>query len=301
MSISGKTLVLVVGAPKAGTFSLYQHFANHEEVQVSRWKEPNYFVEAEFNAEGMKYIDSDRDYIRQFDVKSSTRVILEASPSYLRCPKSPGKILSFAKKHRLSGIKIIISLRDPVDRAFSNWMMDVRQGHQVKDFKSAFFEDYESHCGRDKMLIQYEYFRAGLYFEDVNNYINSFGHENVFVIGSKRLKEYPLSSLNELERFIGIRKSEYIFGAAVNDARIPRNRVINYLYYNNVLRRAQRFILNDVAKDYIRRLLFRRDKRKISSFLTTYEIDQIYSCYRNDFENLRSRFGPEVIYWGQDE
>lgn len=299
-----KTLVLVVGAPKAGTFTIYNSFSRHPQVCVSKMKEPNYFVDAHFNAEGMKRVDNESDYIKQYRHWRSKQFFLEASPSYLRCPKSPEKIASFCFKFGIENIRIIVALRDPVERAFSNWMMDVRQGHQKEGFKEAFLKDYEKGLSRKKNFIQYEYFRSGIYYGDIKRYQKWFGAENVMIISVRSLKKSFSKVFREIENFVGlnhVNNFDEISVHASNEARVPEGRVVECLYNNRILRKIQRLILNDSAKEFIRSRLFKPDPRTICDFLSDAEIKDIYSFYKEDHDLLLNEFGNDIVYWQINE
>lgn len=296
MPFSDKTLVLAVGAPKAATFSLYEHFRHHPDICVSKWKEPNFFVEADFNAEGMRRVTTKPEYLAQFTPTVRQNVFFEASPSYLRCSKSPQLIADFARTESLREVKIIVFLRDPIKRAFSNWLMDKRQGHQPLPFIEAFEQDRRRDHATEPMLIEHEYYRSSLYAADIGAFRDTFGAQNVVV----KVIDQPQTTLDHhicsIEAELGL--SYHQPGErASNVASLPKNRVVRYLYDNRALRRLQRKVLSDSSKEFLRKLTFKPDKTQINDLLTPTEISAIAACFSADRELLTAQEGLNLEHW----
>ena len=134
---------IVLGAAKAGTTALYHYLGQHPEVCMSRTKETNFLAlkddPLDFRGPG------DRDYITRFSVTTldgyrdqfrgcgAKPAIGEASPLYLYSPKAPGLIGEV-----VPDAKLIVILRNPIDRAYSAFLHLVRDGREtVLDFGEA--------------------------------------------------------------------------------------------------------------------------------------------------------------------
>lgn len=294
MPSSDRVLALVVGAPRAGTFSLYEYFANHPQVSVSASKEPNYFFDGVINAEGMRRITTDRQYLQQFAPVASQNVLLEASPAYLRCTSSPHLIAGFAARHGF-GIKIVVMLRDPLARAFSNWMLDRRQGHQRAGFALAFAADQARDHAREPTRIQYEYYRSGVYSADIAAYRAMFGAENVLaqvVDDPDRPRDAVAQSV---AHFLGVSHIPLPRGD-INTTLRPRNRLVQLIYGNRTLRRLQRDILTDSAKERLRNLMFSTDTTRPRDVADADTLAGIAASYRNDRAALAAQ-GFTVDHW----
>jgi len=123
----------IVGAPRAGTTSLYFYLKQVPEVYLSPVKEPNYFSIRVIPADHyLLPIRNKSNYLRLFEGVKDEIVIGEASPSYLEDPEAP-KLIHQVVPHA----KIIILLRDPVERAFSHYLMMVSQGYEKLSFREA--------------------------------------------------------------------------------------------------------------------------------------------------------------------
>ena len=114
----------IVGAPKAGTTSLYYYLNEHPEIEMSTQKETDFFSDSAIQKQGLYYgknrIDTLEKYHNLFPTTQEKKYG-EASVSYLFYEDVPEKIKAYNSKG-----KIIIMLRNLVDRAFSHYLMDYR-------------------------------------------------------------------------------------------------------------------------------------------------------------------------------
>ena len=164
----------IVGAPRAGTTSLYFYLKQVPEVYLSPVKEPNYFSIRVIPADHyLLPIRNKSNYLRLFEGVKDEIAIGEASPSYLEDPEAP-KLIHQVAPHA----KIIILLRDPVERAFSHYLMMVSQGYEKLSFREA-IEQILSKKSRGEFR---HYLTPGLYSEQIKRYINIFGNEKVKIL-----------------------------------------------------------------------------------------------------------------------
>ncbi len=121
---------IVVGAAKAGTTALYWYLSEHPSIAMSSVKETNYFAYGLDESGALLYGDPDlhrfpittlAEYEALFAGADAGMAIGEASPIYLECPEAAGRI-----RHQLPDARIICGLRDPVDRAYSDYLMYLR-------------------------------------------------------------------------------------------------------------------------------------------------------------------------------
>ena len=124
---------IIAGVAKAGTTSIYRYLGEHPEVGLSRKKELNFFAfeDARIRAAWphLLYPATTWDeYLASFPA-TDVRIVGEASPIYFESELAPAAISA-----RLPQVKIIISLRSPVERAYSGYLMHVRDGEpQLSD------------------------------------------------------------------------------------------------------------------------------------------------------------------------
>jgi len=214
----------IVGAPKAGTTSLYYYLDQHPEIYMSPIKEPNYFSaeirEENCDAEtrqGMVrdtrslrvYLDgpmhekrfggivSDwEDYLRLFAKANGQIALGEASVCNLWSPTASERIAA-----RIPDPKIIVMLRDPADRAFSQYLHGVAHGAIHWSFREHIERSLRDHS--HKFSVHYPFLEFGLYSSQVSRYLEKFG-KNVWIGFHEDFKNHPLNLYQEICRFLGV-------------------------------------------------------------------------------------------------
>lgn len=172
---------IVIGAQKAGTTSIYKVLSKHPEVQMASQEEVSFFDnEARFQ-KGLSF------YSSHFSDVEPGRIQGEVSPLYLCYEKSPKRIADV-----LPEVKLIASLRNPVDRAFSAWRMQVTKGSETRPFLKAVREE--------AMYIEY-----GRYYQQLMRYFDFFPSEQIRILPFDVLKSDPQTFYADLFKFIGIK------------------------------------------------------------------------------------------------
>jgi hypothetical protein len=190
----------LVGAAKAGTTSIYAHLSEHPEVFFPTVKEPHFFTQVRPAPDQRFLIEavSKRSaYLRLYARAASHQVIGDASPSYLWHPEVPQRI-----KAEVPQAKIGIILRDPVERAYSHYLMDYREGAQNRPFHEALLHDMKR---ADKGWgVSYLYYELGLYAEQVQRYLQTFAAERVKILIFDDFRRDPRGTLREIADFLAI-------------------------------------------------------------------------------------------------
>src|SRR4030095_16894354 len=234
----------IVGAPKAGTTSLYHYLKRHPEVFMSPVKEPNFFSYDETIKQNLyhkeKGVGTMEEYLRLFEnANGHHKVIGEASVSYLFYPSVPHKI-----KELVPDAKIIMSLRNPVDRAFSHYYMEYKLGY-VDIPLEQIIERKTTHRNGD--LYYQQYIELGLYTEQVKRYFDVFGRDNVRVFIYDDIAENVEKMILSLFDFLTIDKSIIPeLEERYNTYSLPRNKLFRLIYSQKKLRTlARKFIPAD--------------------------------------------------------
>ena len=136
-------------------------------------------------------------YLSLYREVKNERAIGEASASYLWDVQSPKMIHEV-----VPGAHIIIILRDPIDRAFSQCMMSIRQREETLPFYDAIVKDY----GRsDKGYFHsHLYVDLGLYAKQVKRYLDTFGPKNVKILIFEEFVKDTQAYVNDVLRFLGL-------------------------------------------------------------------------------------------------
>lgn len=287
-----KRFFFIVGAPKAGTYSLYEYLRQHSRVCMSTVKEPTFFVKAIDNApEGgpRKRVPSTlEEYLRLFDTRKTYDWRGEATPCYLRCKESPHMIWRFC-----NAAKIIITLREPVDRAFSNWKMDRRFGIQEKPFVEAFYADM--HSQHTTTRLQFEYYKASLYAKDVQTYYDVFGPENVQVHLLEDLKSNPQELVSSIQRFLGVQTEPLRLNRIANEGKLPRNSLFDAVYRSQMVHRYIKPCLPRKLRKKSRQIIFSGPPDRTSLDSSTRVA--LNSFFHEDIQKLGSLINRDLSHW----
>ena len=184
---------------------MYEYLSAHSRVFMSPVKEPHYFSGVVQRAQTTSYgawIDSEETYLALFKDAAGYPVVGEASTSYLWAAETPENITAMSPEAR-----IIVLLRDPVARAYSHYLMDVRANRQPLPFYEALREDYDRpHKG---WHISNLYVELGLYHQQLARYQETFAPDKLLVLLFDALRDEPQATLKQTARFLNIDEDEF--------------------------------------------------------------------------------------------
>ena len=122
---------LIVGAAKCGTTSLYRYLSQHPDIFMPEWKELSLFIGDPFGP--IHKVKKPYYYRKVFSKVKNQTAVGEASTTYLFDAAAP-KII----KEQLGAIRIIITLRDPVNMSYSLYNHQLRkEGETIENFEEA--------------------------------------------------------------------------------------------------------------------------------------------------------------------
>ncbi|WP_375238370.1 sulfotransferase [Aurantibacter sp.] len=244
---------LIVGAPKAGTTSLHYYLSNHPEVYMSTPKDTGVFL----NLAKIKEYRGEEDirppkgnfptiesFFKIFENKKENQIAGEASIGNLYFHK---EVIPLIKEH-LGDVKIIISLRDPIARAFSAYAMQVRDSREHLSFSDSLEKEEE----RKKRNFEYIwYFRScSMYYDQVKAYKDNFS--DVKVVISEDFYIDKDKYINDIFEFLNVSKNLQLdLETNLNQSGVPKNRQLHkWLVMKNKFR-AVRLILPRNLRIYI--------------------------------------------------
>ena len=158
--------LFVVGAAKSGTTSLWTHLDAHPDIFMSRPKEPHFFSRG--GHPGLPVVKDPDAYAKLFVEGVGRRYRGDASPSYLWDAESPKRIRESAPQAR-----ILISLRDPVERAYSNYLGHMRMSLDKRTFSQAVHDELADR-DVDLAATPAPHVARGFYDEQVARYLETF-------------------------------------------------------------------------------------------------------------------------------
>ena len=280
----------IVGAPKSGTTSLYHYLNEHPHVEMSSQKEPDYFSDREIHEQGMYYgknrINTIDLYEDLFDQKKGV-VYGESSVSYLFYENVPENLKSYN-----SNAKIIIMLRNPIDRAFSHYLMDYRLG-----LVSDSFEDIINKKSNHKKahLFYQQYIEVSEYSKQIQRYFKVFDKGNILIVDYDNFKIDVAGTVNEVYHFLNI-STEFVadVNTQYNTFTLPKNKGIRLVYSFVFLRKTLTFIFPKSLVKIIRRFLFKTDKKPKLLKETRNQLKQFFS---DDVRRLSGLLAQDFSKW----
>lgn len=207
---------LIIGAQKAGTTSLASYLAAHPCVAPAKRKEIHFFDLAYEN--GVDWYRSQFPTSRKVRLKALFRgrplLSGDATPYYLRDPRAPSRAHNVVPKAR-----IIVMLRDPVDRAYSHYHHEIRLGRESLSFEEAVAAEESRIAGEGQRLLRdpryvsenyahFTYLKRGLYAEQIRAWLEYFPCEQVLILSSEQMFENPAEEYRRVLRFLRLPKLE---------------------------------------------------------------------------------------------
>lgn len=196
---------LIVGAAKAGTTAIASYLAQHPQVYMSPIKEPKFisshFVKFPLRGPGDDFVEGFTvkrfgEYRGLFRRAYRERAVGEASVENLYFYRRAIPVI----KRVLGDVKIIIVLRNPVERAFSAYKMMVRDGREALSFEEALREEPERMRSNWEYLWFYQ--DVGRYYHQVKAYLHAFSNVRVFLFEDFR-RDAPVF-MRSVYRFLGV-------------------------------------------------------------------------------------------------
>jgi hypothetical protein len=213
------------GAQKAGTTTLHNILKQHPDIFLPNLKEAHFFdIEDRYKKGILWWIDN------FFYNYSGQKAIGAITPAYLYFEKIPERILN----HLGSNIKLIFMLRNPVDRAYSNYWMAYNRGYETETFKEAI--DLES--SRLKIdefhRLNFSYIDRGLYAKQIKRYIKLFPEKNMFyVIFETDFLRNREELIGKLLNFLGVESNVKLdIGIKSNPSSLPKIKFVRGLLYD---------------------------------------------------------------------
>jgi len=285
---------IVIGAAKAGTTALYWYLAEHPQVFMSPMKETNFFAYGLDDRGRPLYGDPElhrfpirslAEYAALFADAGDAIAIGEASPIYLECPQAADRI-----RERLPAARIACCLREPVDRAYSDYLMYLRsRGRRLdpeRDLSaSATWARPDSHW----MLI-------GRYHEALSRYYEAFPRDRIHVFLFDDLKRDPAGVVRALYGFLGVDPGFVPdLETPHNVGGVPASMTLERLFTSKRIRAAVESLIPKATVDRIRRLRTRNLRRPPA--LPAELRGELIRYFRDDIAATSELIGRSLDHW----
>lgn len=203
---------IVIGGQRCGTTSLFDYLSIHPGVRPAFRKEIHYF--------DMHFDRGESWYRSHFALSRSIKPGVttgDATPNYLVYPTAPERARAIAPN-----TKLVVLLRDPVERTHSSWRLNCRQGWEKRSFDQAIDEEFSQmesvttaieplptdREGSRREKLRYAYLLKSQYAEHIERWLSFYPRDQLLVLQSEHLFSSPEKPLNQLTEFLEIGKGD---------------------------------------------------------------------------------------------
>lgn len=278
----------LAGVPKAGTTSLFRYLSQHPDIAPSRDKE-TYLLNRAWDEIGDPEAakeEAEGWYEELFARAGDAPVRLEGTPGYFAHPDVAERVRDVAPEAR-----VIVSLRDPVERAFSEYLMNRREGVWERPLAEMVEDELDAGPeNRPSGLLW-----TGFYATHLDRWRETLGEDRVLVVLLEDLKEDPQATLERVAGFLGVDPApmrEVDTDTQHNPYREPRNPLAAWLLDSTAVRRAARALVPEPLRIVLgeRVLSTQPDKPEMDPAVRR----RLRELYAPEMDRLEQRLGREV-------
>jgi len=200
---------IIIGEQRCGTTSMYDHLIQHPQIMPTLRKEIHFFDNHyNFGLNMYRAFFPTNEEMQKNLQKNGKSITGEASPNYLSHPLVPKRL-----KENLSNVKLIAMLRNPVVRAYSQFQMMKKTGHETLSFEEAI--EYEKHVIKEGKITwknqhrifndtHHPYLMRGIYVNNLKRWLEIFPRNQILIIKSEDFKSNKTEILNETLEFLNV-------------------------------------------------------------------------------------------------
>lgn len=280
---------IVIGVAKAGTTSIYRYLDQHPEIYMCPEKGTNFFGYEDardwrWHDEGdpplLRHfkVTTLEEYEAFFDGVTGERAVGEVAPQYFRCPTAAQRI-----RETIPEVRLVASLRNPADRAFSGFLMRTRRGEEVGD----------AHA---ELTPQSSHVREGFYYRRMKRYFDAFEKDRIKIYLFEEFRRNPADLVRDLCGFLEV-DTEFAPDTTVrhNPANVPKNAALNRILYHPAVIRGVKTVLPARLQATAKRL-----RQRNLSPAPTFPADlraELLDLYREDILRLEELIGRDLSSW----
>lgn len=272
------------GAQKSGTSYLFNLLKQHEEICFSRFKELHFFTWEKTYERGIE------DFHSKFTPNEKTRYIADFTPMYLTDPRALAKI----SRHFKNNVKMIVLLRDPIKRGFSQYNMKANKGKEKRKFHSI----VESET-KDKNIMK-SITGRGLYSVQLDNLFKYFDREQVYIKSFEDFINDKEGTIDEILAFLKLENKYPVnYDVFQNSRENSRAVGLSKLIYKIPLYIRRPFydkskLLNKLVKRIIKK---GRREHKTESHLEQRSINLLREYYRESNRIVAEKYMVNTDAW----
>lgn len=284
-----------IGAQKAGTTSLHDILSQNPNIGLPLNKETHFFSHDDI------YTNNIDDYYKMFRGDAvSKKCIGEIDPEYLCSEVAANRIY----EHFGGDIKFIVVLRNPIDRAYSQYLMSKRRGFETLDFEQALKKEEERSTDTFGRLY-FSYSQRSLYTNQIKTYFKIFNPENfIFIRFEDDFLNNKKQTINSINSFLELDDFEYDTEIKSNSASVPKSKIIrNFVNKPNLIRKIGKRIIpsSNLRKDIITKIDLLNQKSVSYKLEESLKKQLLNSLFYQDILELEKLTNKDFSSWYQQK
>ena len=289
--------LLIVGAAKCGTTSLHNYLKQHPDIFMSKQKEPHFLINSDIGEDRIhKAITVLEDYEDLFKTDSIYKYKGESSVMYLAFPEFSIKNI---KKYLDPDVKIIIMLRNPVERAFAGYLHNLRYNPSENlSFEEAFEKSEARYYQERDITPDTRYLHVGNYYSQVESFMSMFNDNVLVIMYEDYVNNIDLCLANVFD-FLDIDKisvdtsRRHMVGGWIFKRKFLRNLLIPK---NNFKSLIKSFLPNKKIRKAIKQKIMNMSTVESPSISKDMH-KKLTEYYRKDIDNLSKLLNKELNCW----
>ena len=289
--------LLIVGAAKCGTTSLHNYLKQHPDIFMSKQKEPHFLINSDIGEDRIhKAISVLEDYEDMFKTDSIYKYKGESSVMYLAFPEFSIKNI---KKYLDPDVKIIIMLRNPVERAFAGYLHNLRYNPSENlSFEEAFEKSEARYYQQRDITPDTRYLHVGNYYSQVESFMSMFNDNVLVIMYEDYVSDIDLCLANVFD-FLDIDKisvdtsRRHMVGGWIFKRKFLRNLLIPK---NNFKSLIKSFLPNKKIRKAIKQKIMNMSTAESPSISKDMH-KKLTEYYRKDIDNLSKLLNKELNCW----
>tara|TARA_B100000161_G_scaffold265467_1_gene241838 strand:+ start:1028 stop:1885 length:858 start_codon:yes stop_codon:yes gene_type:complete len=279
-----KCNLFIIGAAKSGTTSLCEYITQHPKVFIPNIKEPHFFSNIK-QTTTTRVINNIKEYSQLYKNRKE-QYLCDGSTSYLFFSKRTALKIKKYNKHA----KIILLLRNPIDRLYSHYLMAKEMvGEEVNDIRFVINEDYRTKQGYHDSKVN-PYLAPSFYFKNVEEYLNRFSKENVHIVIFEDLIANLDHEMSQIFSFLNL-ENICVNSKIYNSYKKMRNTYLNKVIFNKQSAFLKTIIPRKI-KYFLKNILYKKSEKPT---LDKKIREKLHIIFNDDIEKLYKLTQKESI------
>lgn len=284
---------LIIGVQKGGTSSLFNWLAQHPDVYgPPAAKDFPFFSDDDFFSRGLDF------YSSFFPNANGSNIVLAGDVHLIYYTDTAKRLKSFNPD-----LKLILALRNPVDRAFSAYQFNRKRGLENQSFRHAINIEIkpESH-GRGR---EFNYIDHGFYDRQIKEYQDEFSDAHLKIVLFEDLINHKEKTIKDIYSFLDVDSGFMPDFKVVNETGVSAIPILNQWMFSDFwLKRKlkknrlfNKMLPMDTRIRIRRNILYLNTIRKRKEILTTETKDELNEIYRESIMNLQGMIKRDLTDW----